>query len=207
MIESRDTSSGDIVDQPKESSPQAKGLDGGRLNPATPDSLAYLDEFLNSELPIRVMLAEKEIPASHLLKYTRESVILLPEVDSAKLRLELAGVEIATGEVVRVERRLALRIHHVLSAREILKAIPRSSLEEAASKTKELAEELKTKAEEAEEESKTDSLFVIQGDGEEGGSVEQEAEQVQGESIANQAGVIEPSLRKRMDGLFRTEDS
>lgn len=82
--------------------------------------IAKVRAILERMLETQAILAEREVSVEALQSYSLGSIIVLPDVDPRRLRLELGGVVIAHGETVRVGDRLGLRITEVLPPREII---------------------------------------------------------------------------------------
>ncbi|MGE3165802.1 MAG: FliM/FliN family flagellar motor C-terminal domain-containing protein [Planctomycetota bacterium] len=87
------------------------------------DRLALITKvraLLEQLLETRAILGERSVSVEALQNYSLGSIIVLPDVDPRRLRLEVAGLTVAHGETVRVGGRLGLRITEVLPPREVL---------------------------------------------------------------------------------------
>lgn len=79
-----------------------------------------LDPLLHKQLRFTIVAAEAEVSVESLLNYSRGSVILLPDMHPDRMRLEIEGVPLASGQAVTVDSRLALRLEVFRSLKEFI---------------------------------------------------------------------------------------
>ena len=77
---------------------------------------ASLDILLDMEVPITVALGKTNIPIQELLRFGPGSVIKLDKPIDAPADLYLKGIKFATGNIVVVNDRFAIRIKEIIGA-------------------------------------------------------------------------------------------
>ena len=74
-----------------------------------------IDLLLDLEVPIMVAIGQTEIPIQRLLKLNPGSVLKLDKPIDAPVELYLKDAKFATGEIVVVEDKFAVRIKEIIS--------------------------------------------------------------------------------------------
>lgn len=87
---------------------ELEGTDGGGKG-------ASIDLLLDLEVPVMVAIGQTEIPIQRLLKLSPGSVLKLNKPIDAPVDLYLKDAKFATGEVVVVEDKFAVRIKEIVS--------------------------------------------------------------------------------------------
>ncbi len=79
---------------------------------------ASIDILLDMEVPVTVTIGHTEIPIHHLLKLSAGSVLKLDKPIDAPVELYLKDAKFATGEIVVVEDKFAVRIKEIVGRQE-----------------------------------------------------------------------------------------
>ncbi len=75
-----------------------------------------LDILLDMEVPVTVAIGKIEVPVQQLLQFSPGSVLQLDKSVDEPADLYLKGVKFATGHIVVVEDRFAVRINEIIGA-------------------------------------------------------------------------------------------
>jgi len=75
-----------------------------------------LDILLDMEVPVTVAIGKIEVPVQQLLQFSPGSVLQLDKSVDEPADLYLKGVKFATGHIVIVEDKFAVRINEIIGA-------------------------------------------------------------------------------------------
>jgi flagellar motor switch protein FliN/FliY len=99
---------------------QAQSAEFSQVDNNGPSGLgASLDILLDMEVPITVALGKTNIPIQEILQFGPGSVIKLDKPIDAPADLYLKGIKFATGNIVVVNDRFAVRIKEIIGAAPI----------------------------------------------------------------------------------------
>ena len=108
-----------------EAAPQDSKPASPSENGSTPQALdsTNLDRVLNVELPIIVVLGEKEMRLKEILSLGKESVISFEKTNSDSLDLFANNQRLGSGKAVQVDDKVGLRLEEIDHPGEFIKKL------------------------------------------------------------------------------------
>ena len=105
----------EAVEEQTDQQTQAQSVELSQAPESNPSGQgSSLDILLDMEVPVTVAIGKIEVPVQQLLQFSPGSVLQLNKSIDEPADLYLKGVKFATGHVVVVEDRFAIRISEII---------------------------------------------------------------------------------------------
>ena len=105
----------EAVEEQTEQQTEAQSVELSQAPEGSPTGQgSSLDILLDMEVPVTVAIGKIEVPVQQLLQFSPGSVLQLNKSIDEPADLYLKGVKFATGHIVVVEDRFAVRISEIL---------------------------------------------------------------------------------------------